>query len=103
MAVTIGSPSVKAVFGDFRIAVIPVTFDASYPTGGEVVDFTADGTFSTVTEVLPLPSGGTLATWVQSTKKLLAWYQDGDAAEFVQVTSTDDLTAETVNCLVFGK
>ena len=103
MAATVGSPSVKAVFGDFRIAVIEVTLDSSYPTGGESVDFTANGEFSTIDTVLPLTtSGGILPVWDQTNKKLLAYDQDG-TTEFAQVTSTDDLSAETINCLVFGK
>lgn len=108
MAASIGTPLVSEVIGSVRLLVVPVTFDSSYPTGGEDIDFTATGVLSTVlaVSVAPFTGGGVNAFYVptdHTTGKLLAHYQDGAAGEFVQATSTDDLSAETVLCTVYGR
>lgn len=111
MAASIGTPLVSEVIGSVRLLVVPVTFDSSYPTGGEAVDFTSTGTLSTVlaVSVAPYTGGGIGAYYVptnHTTGKLLAVYGDNDGGangEFVQVTSTDDISAETVLCTVYGR
>ena len=111
MAATIGTPLVSEVIGSVRLLVVPVTFDSSYPTNGESVDFTSTGTLSTVlsVSVAPYTGGGIGAYYVptnHTTGKLVALYGDNDAganSEFVEATSTDNLSAETVLCTVIGR
>jgi hypothetical protein len=107
MAASIGTPLVSEVIGSVRLLVVPVTFDSSYPTGGEIVDFTSTGTLTTVLSVsiAPYTGGGISAHYVptnHTTGKILCNYQDG-TTEFGQVSSTDDLSAETVLCTVIGR
>lgn len=100
-SIAVGSPA--GVIGAWKAAFITVTLDSSYPTGGEAVDFTANGEFSNVLAVLPVAgSGGIIPVWDATNSKLLAFYQDGAAGELVQATNTDDLSAESIDCLVIG-
>jgi len=90
------------VWGDVKSALVEVTFDSSYPTGGEAVDFATALDWYSITAVLPVSSsGGIIPVWDATNSLLMAFYQDG-TTEFGQVSSTDDLSAETATCLVIG-
>ncbi len=108
MTASIGTPLVNEVIGTVRLVVVPVTFDNSYPTGGEVVDFTANTALTTIlaVSIAPFTGGGIVGHYVLTditTGKILCNYQDGDTGEFIQVTSTDDISAETLLCTVYGR
>ncbi len=105
MTASIGTALVSEVIGSVRLLIVPVTFDNSYPTGGEAVDFKANNALTTIIAVTcsTFSGGGVNAHYDADNAKLIAFYQDGDTGEFIQVTSTDDISAETVLCTVYGR
>ncbi len=104
------SVTYTGVWGDVKAAIVEVTLDTSYPTGGEAIDFVAVLDWYSVIIVLPVTSsGGIVPNWDASGALMMAFYDTNPAAgggantEFVQATSTDNLSAQTITCLVIGK
>lgn len=112
MAVTITKSPANAgrgddVWGIRRVHLVDVTFDSSYPTGGEVLGLSAlgvkDATKATVfvTQVAPVTVGYAFA-YDATNDKLVAFWVDTtvDGAALAQVADTTDLSAVEVRLLV---
>jgi hypothetical protein len=86
-------------------AIYQVTFDASYPTGGEAADFTSLAPFSAVDCVLVHGSdsaNGYVPQWDAANSKLMMYEAGADAAALDEVADMTDLSAETVLVEVIG-
>ena len=85
--------------------VIDVTFDSSYPTGGETLDFTTLG-FDTVLAVIPAgkTTGGYEFAYDYGNSKIIAYWVDTsvDGAAMAQVANTTDLSAVVARFVVIG-
>jgi len=103
MALTVTIPDgAKSVFGNKRITVGTIAFDSSYPTGGEAL-VAGDIGFDKI-DFITFSSDIVQCYWASD--KLLAYYGDNDNAahaEFVQVTSTDDISAANVSFFAIGR
>lgn len=111
------SPVVVAGSGDkgqtsdhLLIRFIDVTFDNSYPTGGEALDFTKLGftTVYAVTDCGGINHLGYVFAYDYTNSKILA-YRNKDPANaggadiaFPEVTNTADLSLVTVRFAVMG-
>jgi hypothetical protein len=105
----------QTVGADFKRAVIQVTLDNSYPTGGEALDLSGYG-FTTVLGCQFLGDtvadngykfslAGTRANGglTASTCKICAnWAASGTPAVFPEVTNTTDLSAVILTMVVDG-
>jgi hypothetical protein len=81
--------------GGVRERIVKLTFDASYPTGGESLTATDVG-LTAINFVLPTPFAGYVFEYDYANAKLLAYYQDADAvadSALIQVPNTTDLAA----------
>ena len=94
-----------------KISVKDITFDSSYPTGGESI--TASDVGSGFTELIgffpQLSTGGVDGSYVlnfnPSTSKLEVYYVDADYAgdrPLKEVPNGTDLSSETFKCLIVG-
>lgn len=87
-----------------RVAVTAdLTFDSSYPTGGEAIVIDDLG-LSVVDICLVAPSAGYVAEYVASTGKVIVYWVDTttDGAAMAEVASTTDLSALVVRARVYG-
>ena len=84
----------------FRVCTL--TFDSSYPTGGEALAATGVEATEIVHVIAPMTSGYVFQ-WDQANLKLLAYYADynavGDGA-LIQVPNTTDLATLAPRCLI---
>lgn len=74
---------------------LQIAMDASYPTGGELIDVDGNTRFS---RIVCSPSGGYVFEFVPSTQKLKAFYGDNNNASdgpLIEVPNTTDLSAIT--------
>lgn len=104
MAVTIATPTHAAqpiVAGNVRMTIRDITFDDSYPTGGESVSASDLGLQNVLAAIPVVRTAGTgSVTAVQydvENGKLLAY------TAAAQVANTTDLSAVTVRVIAFGK
>lgn len=80
MAVSTATVGRETVFGDRKVTVTDVTFDGSYPTGGEPLSASALG-LSSVAFVLPDGSAdGFVFEYDYANETLKAFFADYDAA-----------------------
>jgi hypothetical protein len=107
----------NTVWGNKRVKVFDITFDSSYPTGGESLT-ASDLGFKKIEQFIPQGpavdsdgTGGTHAVSVRydySTAKLQAFQQvdpadtGGDDIPFLEVESTDSLANYLVRVTVVG-
>lgn len=110
MALTVGTPTKTGVFGDLKYVVVPVTFDNSYPTGGETLDLDLLGLSSVVAVTNAGASydaqGTVVPAWDAANSKLVAYGANGAAAgsaALTEVANAADLSTITVTLLVLGK
>lgn len=107
MAITVVKPatlpraSKTAVpFGQFKIEVRDVTFDDSYPTGGEALSAASFGMstlYFAIAKVKVAGTGSVTAVhYDETTNKLLAY------TAAAQVANTTDLSAVTARVIAFG-
>lgn len=96
------------VWGFKRIHLFQVTFDSSYPTGGEVLGLKAAGVPNPsaarffMSQRAPLTVGYHFA-YDRANDKLVVFWADGTAvaaAAFPEVANTTDLSALVVDMLV---
>lgn len=103
MALTF-TKSASGVMGDKRYWYGLVTFDNSYPTGGETIT-AAD--FEMTNLQVVYPSGTTVATkrvaWAFTTGKLMIFVEDGTSGIEAQAGSTSDQSAVVVPVLALGE
>ena len=95
-----------SIFGDQRIRVRTIAFDASYPTGGESLT-AADLDLDTINFIIVENDDGFIFKYNYATSKLLAYYADYDAVAdgaLIQVADTTDLSGiTTARALVIGR
>ena len=110
MALTL-SPVSRTNFGDKRVRVYDVTFDSSYPTGGESLT-PADVGLKIIHTVQGSPArnaDGPLAhpiVYDYANSKLLAHQFDGSALStqaFEEVAAGADLSAFSTRLMIVGK
>lgn len=93
------------------IAFLKITFDASYPTGGEPfvvadVDPGATGTGAALKSVIAggsadqLGAGGYMPAWDETNETLMMFEAGSDGAPLDEVTAAVDLKAEVVHAMV---
>lgn len=86
----------RTVFGNKRVVVASVTFDSSYPTGGEAVA-ASDFGLSSIDVILPFPLSNRIAVWDATNSKVLLYTALGTEA-----ADTSDQSAIVVKVLVIG-
>jgi hypothetical protein len=102
MALTLSS-AIPTVRGVQKVWEGTVTFDASYPTGGE--SFTpANVGFVNFDRVEVHPTAGYVFEYDTSTEKIIAYWVDTttDGAPMAEVANTEDLSAVVANVTVYG-
>lgn len=107
MALTYAALSTSTVPGDRKVRVGTLTFDSSYPTGGEAVTIASLG-LTTLEAIIVNASGGYNAVWDRSVTapKILVYVGDNDAGADgpgAQVANTTDLSAVVVTYLAIGR
>lgn len=83
--------------GDKRVHAYGITFDNSYPTGGEAVTAGLVG-LNTIQFVIPLVNGANFSVWDRTNSKLLIYTADG-----VEAANASDQSAVTVEAVFIGK
>jgi hypothetical protein len=85
--------------------VAEVTFDTSYPTGGEIMLLADYPTLSSIDTVIvgSVDDVNHRCSYITATKGLLLWIEDGTTGIEAQEGSTDDASAVKVIVQVFGK
>lgn len=91
----------QSVFGDQRIAIADVTFDASYATGGEALSLPQIG-IQRASFVQASPNGGYVPAYDYATGKILVYATGGEGDPLDEVAATADLSALTVRLLAVG-
>ena len=107
MALTV-SLNRPTVFGDAKVASGTITFDSSYPTGGEsltpaLLGLTSIATF--VGQPAIDANGCVIPSLKRSTSVLFAYWVDTstDGAELAEVADTTDLSGYTFDFIAFGR
>ena len=105
MALTIAIPDRgRTVVGNRRLVTGSLTQDSSYPTGGESLT-PGDLGLSDI-DFIVFSADVIQCYWESSTKKVLMYYGNNDGAadgEFVEATSTDDLSAANIDFQAWGR
>lgn len=102
MALTLSSDT-PTIRGQQKVWEGTVTFDNSYPTGGE--SFTpGDAGFVSFDRVQVDSVGGYVFAYDESNEKILAYWVDTtvDGAPMAQVSNAEDLSSVTANVTVYG-
>lgn len=89
----------SGVPGDAKIAVVEVTLDDSYPTGGEAIAWATvlDAYRIIAVGVLNSSSAnGYVPQWDVANSKVLMYEAGADGAALDEVANTTDLSAETI-------
>lgn len=103
MAASVSISVGPEVPGSRKEVVGVITFDASYPTGGEAVTLAQLGLSRL--DYLSVSAGiGYLPTWDGSTSspKVLLYRQTAATGAFAEVPNTTDMSATTVRFLAVG-
>ena len=107
MALTV-SLNRPTVFGDAKVASGTITFDSSYPTGGEsltpaLLGLTQVDTF--VGQPAIDANGCVIPSLKRSTNVLFAYWVDTsvDGAEMAEVADTTNLSGYTFDFIAFGR
>lgn len=101
MAVTVSRANNPQVEGARRVTVTNITFDSSYPTGGEPLTFSDLGLTSVEFAIATLKTAGTgsvTQVWYDiPNQKLLAF------AAAAQIANTTDISAVTAQVVAYGR
>ena len=101
MALTV-TETTKTVFGDKRVVFAQVTFDSSYPTGGEAVAASDFPSISTAIEEVAVlsssPAGTEVVLYDRANAKLLVFTGDGTQAS----NASDQSGVDNVTLMVIG-
>lgn len=103
MALTVTSID-KTKAGRLRLNIVKVTFDSSYPTGGEALTAAQLG-LNKVVHVAPAPASGYVGEYDLTNSKLKAYYGDNNNASdgpLIEVPNTTDLSAVVMYLVVIG-
>jgi hypothetical protein len=91
-------------FGAVKFVPVTITFDSSYPTGGEAIaasDFGLDKIhFVAVNAFTNVATKG--VTWLSSTSKLKVWVEDSISGISAEAAGSSDQSAVSVEALVVG-
>lgn len=108
MAVTV-SLNPPTVFGDAKVASGTVTFDSSYPTGGEPLTAATLG-MNSIFVFLPAgpardADGAVTVSYDHTNSKVFAYWVDTttDGAEMFEVTDTTNLSGYSFRFLAVGR
>jgi len=93
--------------GGMRWRIVDVTFDASYPTGGEAVTAANFGLDTAIYGMFFCGTiGGCVPEWDDTNSKIMAYYADYDAASdgvLIQVANASNVMEdEVVRVMVLG-
>lgn len=87
--------------GGVAILQEKITFDSSYPTGGETLDLRPF--FSSLLMVIFEPVGANYKfVYNYSTRKVIAYIEDGTSGVHAEVSNTTDLSAVSTSFIAFG-
>ena len=95
----------RSLYGNTKLLTGTLTFDSSYPTGGELISASFFSDFDTLQ--LLLPSAHTsvatkYARWDRANGKLMIFIEDGTSGIEAEAGSTSDQSAVTVEFLAVG-
>ena len=104
MAVAVSALEHGGVVGAQKVKYATVTFDSSYPTGGEPLT-PSDFDLVSIDWIQTQDGVGYALYYDRTNSKLLAYYGNFDAADgpLIQVPNATDLSAVAVKVVVFGK
>lgn len=105
MALTVSVSRTDTVGRYTKYVTGTITFDSSYPTGGEAIAATDVKLSSKIEFLEPSSAGGYLFEYDATNKKIKAYLPTSDAtapAVAKQVASTTDLSTVTCNFIAFG-
>ncbi len=119
MALTITTITPTATIGpELKMVQLEVTFDSSYPAGGEVIDTTGYG-LTTITSctflgdamadywitigLVGTRAAGGITAHATDTKLSATWQTDTATAPSVDVTAATDLSAHVYTVTLIGK
>ena len=93
----------RTVVGNMRLAIYQVTFDNSYPTGGEALT-AADLGLSSI-EIMKTDGGdgGYVPQFDYANNKMLMFEAGADGAALDEVTATTDLSSVSFRIEVTGR
>ena len=104
MALTVTNET-RSVVGDLVLVTGTLTFDSSYPTGGEAVAASSFSNFIRL-DFLGLNAHTDVATklavWDRSNAKIILYVEDGTTGIEAQAANTSDQSAVSVEFLAFG-
>lgn len=105
MAASVSITTGPEVPGNRKIVIGTVTFDSSYPTGGEAISLVDLG-LTRLDSLFVNPNNGYLPTWdgsLTAPKIKMFWVDTTtDGAPQVEVTATTNLSTTTVSFVAFG-
>lgn len=104
MALTVSVIS-SAVHGDDRVVVADITFDSSYPTGGEDLIPRDVGLANEIYTVQAEPTSGRLVAYDRTTRKLKAFdfdYNNAADGPAIEVPNATNLATTSVRALIVG-
>lgn len=90
-----------------KMSVVDITFDNSYPTGGEAITVSniAHGFKEIKTVLSEVSTNGYILSYDSTNAKLKVWQTNSDYAgdtPLVEVANTTDLSLETFRCTIIG-
>tara|TARA_B100000900_G_C20283839_1_gene595210 strand:- start:50 stop:361 length:312 start_codon:yes stop_codon:yes gene_type:complete len=100
MALTVEQLGRTNVTGNRLTVALKITFDSSYPTGGEPLDLTTY--VSNIETVHVEVSGGYVFQYDRSNKKVLAYEAGADSAALDEVASATNLSSTVTFVTVTG-
>lgn len=106
MAVTITEVEPRNPMGSYWEHIVDVTFDTSYPTGGEALSSpTSSIGMTDVLAVTASPAAGFVFEYIKATDKLKAYWVDTtvDGAALAEVPNGTDLHTVTTRLVVRGR
>ena len=89
-----------------RITSGTLTFDDSYPTGGEAITAANVGMNRAIDRIILESEDGYVFKYDKSNKKVLAYYADNDAGSdgaLIQVANTTELSAVVAGYIAVGQ
>ena len=98
MALTITTRVLDTTLKGATLIAATVTFDNSYPTGGEALTAAALGLDTAVDAVFPATGGADVVVWDRANGKLVLYTADGTEA-----TNASDQSAVSRDILVLGR
>ena len=107
MALTISNPSnardTTGVPGDMKYVIKTITFDSSYPTGGEAIASTEVGLESIALVLISPDHNGYVAQFDYTNSKISLWEAGADGAALDEFASTGDASAVVVRAIFYGR